>query len=201
MLSIDESFNLNQSSFLIDGIRVVLTRKPVKNINLKISKQTGQVNISANKYVSYEEIKKFVLDHKSWINKNLSHQKDLIQDETVSKILNLSDKEKKDLKNKLLKIARPYVLKWEIETELFPKSVKARYMKSRWGVCNSKTKIITLNSILALLDKKYLDYVVLHEIIHLKVSNHGRDFYNLMDLYMPNWKQIRKELNKKYGVL
>ena len=65
MLSIDESFNLNQRSFLIDGIRVVLTRKPVKNINLKISKQTGQVNISANKHVSYEEIKKFVLDHKS----------------------------------------------------------------------------------------------------------------------------------------
>lgn len=70
-----------------------------------------------------------------------------------------------------------------------------RKMKTRWGVCNVKTKRITLNLELIKKDKKYLDYVVVHELSHLIHHNHGHEFWSLVGRIVPNYKELRKELN------
>lgn len=66
-------------------------------------------------------------------------------------------------------------------------------MKSRWGSCSSKGKI-TLNTELIKLADKYIEYVMIHELCHLKHHNHGPGFYALMTELCPDWKRLRNEL-------
>lgn len=74
-------------------------------------------------------------------------------------------------------------------------SLTIRKMKTRWGVCNTRLKKITLNLELIKKDKKYLDYVIVHELSHLVYPNHGSDFWHLVSILVPNYKVLRKELN------
>ncbi len=70
-------------------------------------------------------------------------------------------------------------------------------MHTRWGSCNTQTHHINLSLMLATRSDAELDYVILHELVHTVVPNHGPEFYALMDRFMPGWKKIRKALN--YG--
>lgn len=75
----------------------------------------------------------------------------------------------------------------------FPK-LKCLKMKTRWGVCNTKTKTITLNSELLRYEVECLDYVIIHELSHLLVPNHSSKFWSIVVKYCPNYKEIRKKL-------
>lgn len=72
--------------------------------------------------------------------------------------------------------------------------LKIRKMKGKWGVCNITNKTITLNLELIKLNPKYLIYVIYHELCHLKHPNHSKDFWTLVEKYVPNYKQIKKEM-------
>lgn len=76
-----------------------------------------------------------------------------------------------------------------------PTNFAVRAMKGRWGSCSSKGKI-TLSSELVKLDDKYSEYVILHELCHLKHHNHSAFFYQLLSEVYPEWKNIRKELRR-----
>ncbi len=84
---------------------------------------------------------------------------------------------------------------WEQYTGLKSSSWISRNMKSRWGTCNVKTRRITLNVQLAKHPVECLEYVILHELCHIRVPNHGPEFKALEDRYMPEWRQVRKVLN------
>ena len=75
----------------------------------------------------------------------------------------------------------------------YPK-LKIRKMKTRWGVCNKKDDSITLNLDLVKEDKIYLDYVIVHELSHFIHFNHSKTFWLLVNKYVPNYKEIRKEM-------
>lgn len=74
-------------------------------------------------------------------------------------------------------------------------SLRIRRMKTRWGVCNIKTGVITLNLKLIERDEKYLNYVIVHELSHLIHGNHSSRFWNLVEENYPNYKEIKKEMN------
>ena len=78
---------------------------------------------------------------------------------------------------------------------LYPE-LKIRKMTSRWGVCNIKTKVITLNLELIKRDTKYLDYVIVHELSHLIHGNHSDKFWALVEDNMPDYKKYRKEMKE-----
>jgi len=84
---------------------------------------------------------------------------------------------------------------WSGTTGLFPASWHIRDMTSRWGSCNTRTGRICFNLQLAKRSPECLDYVILHELAHLRVPNHGPRFTAILDRYMPLWKEIRKKLN------
>ncbi len=84
---------------------------------------------------------------------------------------------------------------WEQKTNLYCDSYRIKYMTTKWGTCNAKTRRIWINLQMVEKPPECLEYVVLHELIHLKVRNHGNDFAALMDTYMPIWRDIQKELN------
>jgi predicted metal-dependent hydrolase len=77
---------------------------------------------------------------------------------------------------------------------LKPKVLKIRIMKSRWGSC-SRNGTVTVNAMLALTAVKYIDYVILHELCHLRHHNHGKGFYGLLETVCPDYKTLRKELH------
>lgn len=88
-----------------------------------------------------------------------------------------------------------YFPKWEKITGLYCNSWQTKYMTTRWGTCNTNTKKIWINLQLAKKPIECLEYVILHELAHLKVKNHGKNFTDILDAHMPYWKDIKKELN------
>ena len=77
----------------------------------------------------------------------------------------------------------------------YPK-IKFRKMKTRWGVCNKRNLSITLNTELIKYDIECLDYVIIHELTHFIHFNHSKSFWNTVEKYCPNYKQIRKKLKE-----
>lgn len=86
---------------------------------------------------------------------------------------------------------------WEAYTGLHSSGWQSKVMKSRWGTCNTKTKKIWLNVRLAEHPVECLEYVILHELAHTVVPNHGSEFKAILNEYMPEWKQYKKLLNNK----
>jgi len=76
-----------------------------------------------------------------------------------------------------------------------PTGLVIRTMKRRWGSCSNKG-IITLSTELVKLDDLYIEYVITHELCHLKHHNHGPKFYELLSELLPDYKSARKELRK-----
>lgn len=72
--------------------------------------------------------------------------------------------------------------------------VSIRQMRRQWGSCSPAGRI-TLNTSLIHVPSDCLEYVLLHELCHLKVHNHSRDFYQLLDSHLPGWKQIKARLD------
>lgn len=85
--------------------------------------------------------------------------------------------------------------KWEEKTGLYCSTWQTKYMITKWGTCNTKTKKIWLNLQLAKKPIECLEYVILHELAHLKVKNHNSDFIAILDNHMPFWRETRKMLN------
>ena len=77
----------------------------------------------------------------------------------------------------------------------FPK-LNIRKMKSRWGTCYYKNNKIIINSVLIKAPKDCIDYVILHELIHFKHNKHDNDFYKLLSILMPDWKDRKRILDE-----
>lgn len=73
--------------------------------------------------------------------------------------------------------------------------LSVRKLKSKWGSC-THTNNISLNLNLVHLDKKFLEYVVVHEICHLKEKNHSVRFWDLVAIFSSDYKEIRRELKR-----
>ena len=89
-----------------------------------------------------------------------------------------------------------YLPKWEAITGLHPEFWQVKNMTTRWGTCNAGARRIWLNLELAKKPIECLEYVILHELAHLRVFNHGKDFAAIMDRHMPNWREVKKRLNE-----
>ena len=96
----------------------------------------------------------------------------------------------------LLKIeVEKYLPKWEQITGLKCSTWQSKYMTTKWGTCNTSTRKIWLNLQLAKKPIECLEYVILHELAHLQVNSHGPEFVQILDQYMPYWREYRKLLN------
>jgi predicted metal-dependent hydrolase len=74
-----------------------------------------------------------------------------------------------------------------------PSGLTIRSMRSRWGSCSKQGKI-TLSTELIKLPDIFLEYVITHELCHLKHHNHGKEYYKLLAELFPDWKMVRKRL-------
>lgn len=79
------------------------------------------------------------------------------------------------------------------KVQIFPNKYKVKRLKSTWGNCSS-TKNISINKDVVMHSKHAIEYVCLHEVCHLKYMNHSKNFWNMVEKYMPDYKQAEAEL-------
>lgn len=90
----------------------------------------------------------------------------------------------------------PLIETWETLLGVKSSRIFVQRMKTKWGSCNPHTRSIRLNSELAKKSPECLEYVIVHELVHLLEPTHNQRFVALMDKFMPQWRQFRDELNR-----
>ncbi len=88
------------------------------------------------------------------------------------------------------------IAKWEGILGVQVNDWQIKQMKTLWGSCNIEQKRIWLNLELAKKPETCLEYIIVHEMIHLLERHHNERFLYYMDRYLPNWKQLKVELNR-----
>lgn len=85
--------------------------------------------------------------------------------------------------------------KWEKTLNVKANKYRIQSMKTKWGSCKTETKNLMFNVELSKKSKECIEYVVVHELLHLKERKHNDRFMSLLDKHLPKWKFIREELN------
>lgn len=198
---------------------VEIMYKSNKNMYLRI-KKGPKIVVTAPNNISEKQILKFIENNIKFIENNIKIQE---KNETIKKGKfeyqgYLYDICYTNEKNIVLTLDRAFIGKdqnidnWyrkqakKVFSECYDKCfeifkfskekpvLKIRKMTSKWGVCNITNKTITLNLELIKLDPKYLEYVIFHELCHLKEPNHSERFWSHVQQYVPDYKQIKKEM-------
>jgi predicted metal-dependent hydrolase len=96
----------------------------------------------------------------------------------------------------LRKVIKNMMPKWQKNIGVQPNVLAIKRMRTRWGTCNTDNKKITLNLELIKKPINHIEYILVHELLHLVERRHNKIFYSMMNEYIPKWKSIRQELNK-----
>lgn len=172
---------------MVGELRYELTRKRVKNLNLRI-RTDGTIAVSAPQRTPLAEIDRFVASRAQWIDRARRRVLDRMQE--------AADSQHSD--------AECLAVFEQVSDRIYPlfarvlpckPELRVRQMKSRWGSCCPAKNRITLNK--QLLDKPYkaLEYVVLHEYVHFLHPDHQAAFHAEMARLMPDYK-VRRALLK-----
>lgn len=207
-------FNYNGTEY-----NIIIEKKTTnKNTYIRVKKDMN-IYVTTNYFTRDKEIKKLIEDNKKSIMKMIDTQKVKHKNNTGFYYLgksydpiyveycDISFGEEKVFINKNLDIDKWYKKKakglfkerldeiYNKYTESIPyPDLRIRKMTTRWGVCNTRLKVITLNLELIKRDIKYLDYVIVHELSHLIEANHSSKFWALVEKNYPDYKRIRKEM-------
>lgn len=149
--------------------------------------------------IEYKNDNKFILEIDKQ-NKEIQVKvpKDMTEEEEIEYIRKTF---KNLLKNNTEVIITERLPYWADEMQLKYNSVKVRDAKTKYGSCAPKTKALHFSSRLAMLSKESIDAIIVHELCHLVYPNHSKDFYNLLEKYIPNYKEIDKNLNKTASLI
>lgn len=200
-------------------LEVFITKKRQKNTYIRV-KEDLNIYVTTNYFTTNDDILKLIENNKTSISRMITRQEKKQQKEKeftyLGKKYNLVLINSKEITLGLETILYnnfESLHKWLVKQansifleelnkmyNIFPvnipyPSLTIRKMKTRWGVCNTKTKRVTLNLELIKKDLKYLDYVIVHELAHLVYPNHQQEFWSLVGQVIPNYKELRKELN------
>ena len=99
-------------------------------------------------------------------------------------------------RRELRKRAEAEATKWATRLGIAPPLVGIKQMRTKWGTSNPAARRIWLNLELAQKPPRCIAYIVLHELVHFEHRTHGEDFVAKLDVFMPNWRAIRSELNR-----
>ena len=162
----------------MDNSEYEIKYSKIKNIYIQI--KDGKVIVKAPRRVSKKEIEKILEQKSEWIQK-------AVEKETKKQ-------EKKPLytKEKFKEIVEKNANELVKQTGLVPNKITIKKIKYAWGSCSNK-KNITINLELIKYSEQAIRYVILHEFCHIKYMNHSKDFWNLVEKYMPDYKQVKKK--------
>ena len=177
----------------------LVNKKNVKHCYIRVLKD-DLIEIKSNIYFSLYDAKILVEKRKNWLENAIKKvsKNALLEDEFLylGEIKKLQDYNIKNLdkfyKNEIEKILPNIVETFSKKMDLYPTSISYRKNKRTWGSCNFKNGL-NFNILLMKFPLEIMQYVVIHELSHIKHKNHSKNFWNLVEKYCPNYKQIEKE--------
>ena len=181
---------------LLDGesYPVQVSFKKMKTVRLRIV-AGGQIRLSAPKGIDRHWLEQFLREREQWILEHMELQKNV---PAVKGHANtpLTAKERREA----LAYLMPMVERWYPIVAAYGVSmprVTVRRMSSRYGSCSVGRGRITLAEILLHVPKECAEYVVFHELTHFLYPNHGKEFYQFIEKYMPDYRQREKQLKQR----
>ncbi len=160
-----------------------------KRINVTVTAYRG-IRVAVPSRITLKQAMSFVKTKQEWIQKNLvkTQQQEAIFKHSAFASLEMNESETKaKLKNRLAELAALYGFSY--------KRVFVRRQKTRWGSCSEKNNI-NLNLRILLLPLSLQDYVLLHELVHTRIKNHGQDFWRELDRLVGDAKGLRRRLRR-----
>ena len=182
----------------------------VENKRKWIMNALEKYSVSPRKAKEYCEGERFQILGKSYVLSiyfQMTNKAELkVNNESIDIILPLdyAKKDNSQLVSKLIDKMYYMIAEKEVEekkkkmrklTGLAPEEYRIKKTKTLWGSCSSNRKI-TINQNLMMYSKKAIDYVVLHEICHLRYMNHSKKFWDMVATYMPDYKEAERELKQ-----
>ena len=178
-----------------ETIEIPIIRSKRKTLGLEV-KYDGTVNARVPMRAPREIIERFIREHEAWIIRK--RQEWSLSGNNRDDMSGLPPIETKEGKAKI----RQYI---EGQVEYYAKimgiiygRISMRNQKTRWGSCSSNGNL-NFNNRLLFVPKELVDYVVVHELAHRKEMNHSNAFWNVVEKYMPDYKERRKKL-REYNI-
>lgn len=185
---------------LDDKTHIEVIRSKRKTLAIEI-RPDMRVVVRAPEKIPQNEIMKFVEEKQNWIKKHLVQmyfKAEEIKKQKKEPALTNADIEK--LCQKALSVIPDKVKYYAEIMGVTYGRITIRNQKTRWGSCSNKG-YLNFNCLLMLMPDKVLDYVVVHELCHLKQMNHSKKFWKEVERYMPDYKNYKKWLNENGGAL
>ena len=177
-------------------------KKNIKHCYLRILKN-DLIQIRANIYFTIYDAKDLISRKKEWIESSILKMQDksINEDEflLLGEIKKIDEYKIKNIdtfyRKEIEKILPQKVQEHSIKMNLFPTSISYRKNKRTWGSCNYKNGL-NFNILLMKFPLQVMEYVIVHELAHIKHKNHSKDFWNLVAVFCPNYKEIEKQFKK-----
>ena len=180
-----------------EDMAIEVTYRLTGRLSMRIVKN-GDVHVSAPIGMPMREVEAFISEHQDWIEG--ARKRTVERQERQAAFYNQlplnTRAQKADAAARLNAIVEPMLEHHSREMGVTPKLVRYRAMKTRWGVCKCRERVITFSLYLLLLPDWCIEHVVVHELCHLLEPSHSPRFHSLMDKYYPNWRTARKECTK-----
>ncbi|MGA1931198.1 M48 family metallopeptidase [Arcobacter sp. YIC-464] len=181
----------------------LLNKKRMKHCYLRVI-SSDTIQIKANTYFTKFDALDLIERKKDWIVQGLKKVKknSLSEDEFLyfGKVQKKSDYQVENVDEFYKKLAKEYIPylvdKHSKRMNLFPTSIKYRKNKNTWGSCNYKNGL-NFNTMLCKFPLEVMEYVVIHELAHIKHKNHSKKFWDLVLKYCPDYKR-REALLKSF---
>lgn len=163
---------------------------------LNIEQGTPQQQLISGQYIQFQGIKYLIQINESQHEQSIQLKNNQIHFFTQSAHDNMQLERllQQWYREQMQHSAHQLLEKWQAIMGVSINKLTIRLMKSRWGSCHPEKKHITLN--LRLIEKPLicLEYVIVHELVHLFEIRHNQRFYALMSHYMPDWKLIKTQM-------
>jgi predicted metal-dependent hydrolase len=225
----------------IDGISIEITKKPIKNMSLRIYPPDGLVKVSAPLKYSERLIRHHLEEKKQWIHAQRERIRTSSQYEEESfqtgstlpfqgknylliidehngpthikineelihcyippntSLLKIKALFERWYRQEMERVVPDLIKHWEAIIKVQVAQWGIKKMKTRWGSCNTRAHRIWLNLNLIKKPIECLEYVLVHELVHLLEASHNARFYGLMTQFMPEWRHYQFLLEGKHS--
>ena len=168
-------------------IEIKIIRSKRKTLSLEV-KENGEVVLRAPFWCSDKTIDAFVNEKNDWLKSALERQKKISENK-----VQLDDKRIAELKRSAKILLPERVRYYSRIMGVEPTGIKITSAQKRFGSCNTKNSIC-FSYLLMLYPQEAIDYVVVHELAHIRFHNHGKDFYSFIESVLPDYRNREKLL-------
>ncbi|WRD37433.1 M48 family metallopeptidase [Helicobacter pylori] len=209
---------MNAYCLTLNNTNIAIEKKNIKHLHISVCPPDGSVHVSCPLALNDESLRLSLIKRLPWIkeqqqnflNQNRQSQRGMLEREShylfgkryllkiehtikkhfvlqSPKYLILHVHQKTSLENRYEKILNESI-----------QSFKIQKMKRIWGSCNIAKRTLLFNLELAKAPRKGIEYVVVHELLHLKARHHNEYFRDLLSLYLPDWQRAKASLKEAY---